>query len=138
MTANLEKRLLQAAIVVAGAFSLFFAAISVIDGVRVLLPGYARANIDLDSHFRYLSGIFFGVIVALYSCVADIERKGPRFRLLGALIVCGGLARLIGLLSNGVPGAGHLGGLGLELVVTPLLLLWQARVAQRFARPPGS
>lgn len=133
MSPIVEKRLLQAAIVAGAAFSLFFGTVSVLQGVRVLTHGTAPANIDLDSHFRYLSGIFLGVILAFYSCVPDIDRKGPRFRLLGALVVCGGLARLVGLLANGVPGRGHLFGVTMELVVTPLLVLWQVRVARRCA-----
>ena len=135
MTPMTEKRLLQAAVALGGAFSLFFAGTSVIEGVRVLMAGDPRLDVDLDSHFRYLSGIFLGAILALYSCIPAIERKGPRFRLVGALIVCGGLARLLGLLINGVPGDGHLYGLVMELFVTPMLLLWQARVARRFTEP---
>ena len=131
MTPLIEKRLLQAAIVLGGAFSLFFAGTSVIEGVDVLAPGDPRANVNLDSHFRYLSGIFLGVILAFYSCVPDIENKGPRFRLVGAFVVCGGLARLIGLLVYGVPGQGHLYGLGMELFVTPMMMLWQTRIARR-------
>jgi len=131
MTPLSEKRLLQVAILAGGAFSLFFAGASVIEGVHVLQPGDPRADVDLDSHFRYLSGIFLGVILAIYSCVPDIERRGPRFRLVGAFVVCGGLARLIGLLVNGVPGLGHIYGLGMELFVTPMLMLWQARIARR-------
>lgn len=132
MTPLGEKRLLQGALLLAGAFSLFFAGLSVVEGVRVLLPGYLRSNINLDSHFRFLSGIFLGLLIALYSCVPSIERKGRRLRLLGALIICGGLGRLVSLFVAGVPGTGHQYGLGMELLVTPLLLLWQARVARRF------
>lgn len=135
MNPQIEKRLLQVAILLGGAFSLFFAGLSVVEGVSVLLPGNARADIDLDSHFRYLSGILFAIIIGFYSCIPGIERKGGRLRLLGALVICGGLARLVGLLVNGVPGQGQLIGLTLELVVTPMLLLWQARVAGRLAPP---
>lgn len=137
MTADAEKRLLQIAILLSGAFSLGFATLSVIRGSDVLLRDNLPTFINLDSHFRYLSGIFLSVLVALYSCVPGIERKGPRFRLLGALIICGGLARLAGMLAGEVPGQGHLIGLGLELLVTPALLLWQARIARRLGAKSG-
>ncbi len=130
MTPTFEKRLLQAALVAGGAFSLFVAVASIAQGTAAVAPR-APVTIGLDSHFRYLSGIFLGVLVALYSCVPDVERKGPRLRLVGALIVCGGLARLIGVAAMGLPGIGHRYGLVMELVVTPLILLWQARVARR-------
>lgn len=135
VTPHAEKRLLQAAVAIAGAYSLFFGTLSVVRGVAVLAP--AGPDPDLDSHFRYLSGIFLCGIVAFYSCIPDIENKGPRFRLLGCLVVAGGVARLLGAVFNGLPGTGHLVGLALELIVTPSLLLWQARLARRFARPSG-
>jgi hypothetical protein len=86
---------------------------------------------DLDSHFRYVSGIFFAVGVAFATCVPGIEAKGPRFRLLGALVIAGGLARVVSLLVVGVPSRGHVFGLAMELGVVPLLLLWQAGLARR-------
>jgi hypothetical protein len=87
---------------------------------------------DLDSHFRYISGIFFAVGVAFATCVPEIETKGPRFRLLGALVIAGGLSRLVSLVAVGVPSKGHVFGLAMELGVVPLLLLWQAGLATRW------
>ena len=88
---------------------------------------------DLDSHFRYLSGIFLMLGFAFASTVPAIERQGPRFRLLGAMVVMGGLARALSWATVGAPGTGHRLGLVMELVVVPLLMLWQARVARRCA-----
>ena len=90
---------------------------------------------DLDSHFRYISGIFFAVGIAFATCVPGIETKGPRFRLLGALVIAGGLSRLVSLVEVGVPSNGHLFGLAMELGVVPLLLLWQAAFAKRWRSP---
>ena len=85
---------------------------------------------DLDSHFRYLSGIFLALGLAFLSTVPAIERRTARFRLLAALVFCGGLGRLLSLVVAGGPGWLHLAGLALELVVVPLLALWQAAVAR--------
>ncbi len=94
---------------------------------------------DLDSHFRYLSGIFLALGLVFCSTVPAIERRTARFRLAAALVVCGGLARLLSLAATGRPGAPHLAGLALELVVVPLLVLWQSLVARahRRALPPA-
>ena len=90
---------------------------------------------DLDSHFRYLSGLFLGMGIAFASSVPGIERKTARFRLLGMMVVLGGLARLWSLVTLGPPSTGHAVGLCIELIVVPLLLAWQARVARRLRLP---
>ncbi len=98
----------------------------------VLGPGLAGADgaaIDLDSHFRYLSGLLLGIGLAFWSTIPEIERKGTIFRLLTAIVFIGGLARLLGAFMHGLPGYPMMFGLGMELVVTPLLCLWQARLA---------
>jgi Domain of unknown function (DUF4345) len=87
---------------------------------------------DLDSHFRFLSGIFTMVGVGFLTCLPDIERKTCRFRLLAALVCSGGAARLLSLLAVGSPTLPHLAGLGMELLVVPWLVLWQASVASRY------
>jgi hypothetical protein len=87
---------------------------------------------DLDSHFRYLSGIFLGMAFGFASCVPGIERQGARFRLLGMMVVIGGLARLWSLLALGPPSTGHLVGLCVELGAVPLVLLWQRSLERRW------
>lgn len=94
----------------------------------VELPGFTASQ---DSHARYLSGVLLGVGLAFWSTVPNIERRRARFRLLAAIVVLGGLARLFSLVVAGTPSAAMLGGLAIELVATPLLALWQARVAAR-------
>lgn len=124
------KRWLQAVVALACLLPLLVGGAGVLLGPAAF--GHpAEVPRDLDSHFRYVSGIFFGVGVAFATCIPAIERKGPRFRLLGSLVVAGGLARGLGLLIVGAPSIGHLLGLGMELVVVPLLILWQARLARQ-------
>lgn len=86
---------------------------------------------DLDSHFRYISGLFLGMLLLFASCIPAVERKGSRLRLLAAMVVIGGLFRLLSLALVGMPSLGHRIGLGIELIEVPLILLWQARVARR-------
>ena len=123
----IEKRLLQLAVAIACLVPLSTGGRSVLFG-----PGFLRGvdavPTDLDSHFRYVSGIFLALGVAFVTCIAAIERKGARFRLLGAMVVAGGLARLLSLVAVGVPSTGHVFGLAMELGVVPLLMAWQWRV----------
>lgn len=126
-----EKRLLQIVVAIACLVPLSIGGESIVRGPSFLgHPPVVPA--DLDSHFRYISGIFFAVGIAFASCIPNIEVKGARFRLLGALVVCGGLARVVSLLTVGPPSKGHLFGLAMELGVVPLLMLWQAGFARRY------
>ncbi|KQM22945.1 hypothetical protein ASE73_01555 [Sphingomonas sp. Leaf24] len=129
MTPRGERTLLQVAVAIACFVPLSVATFSILRGAAWLQPAPA---VDLDSHFRYLSGIFLVLGLAFASCIPAIEGKTGRFRLLGAMVVGGGLARLLSLLTIGAPSTGHVVGLGIELAVVPLLLLWQTRIAHRY------
>ena len=124
-----ERRHLQKAIAVA-------ALIPVVAGLYGVLFGPAltgeRLSPSGDSHYRYLAGLHFGVGLLFWSTIPTIEATGPRFRLLTLLVVIGGLARSFGMTMAGVPSLYMLGALVMELVVTPLLCLWQWRVARGY------
>lgn len=123
----IERRLLQAAVALGSLVPLTFGTLGILRGAGWLAK--APVSADLDSHFRYLSGIFLVVGIGLLSCVPAIERRTGRFRLLGAMVIVGGLARAWSLASVGPPSTGHLLGLAMELGAMPLLMVWQARVA---------
>ncbi|WP_292864925.1 DUF4345 domain-containing protein [Mesorhizobium sp.] len=115
------------------------AATPVLVGLEGILSGPEFLNVaapwpvDLDSHFRFLSGFFLAVGIAWYSCIPHIETKTERFRLLAACTFAGGLARLFSLLTTGEPSAGHMAGLCVELFAVPALVWWQACVANKAA-----
>lgn len=95
--------------------------------------------VDLDSHFRYLSGLLLGIGLGFAACLPRIERRTAMFAALGTIVIVGGLGRLASLLATGVPSGGHLFGLAMELGAMPLLILWQRRVARRCApASPGT
>lgn len=133
MTAANEKRLLQIAVAVACLVPILMGGASIVFGPAIL-SGIDNPPVrDLDSHFRYLSGIFLVLGLAFATCVPGIERKTALFRLLGLMVVAGGLARALSAAQYGLPSEGHRFGLVMELGVVPLLMLWQSRVARRFA-----
>ncbi|VVT03676.1 DUF4345 domain-containing protein [Rhizobium sp. EC-SD404] len=122
-----ERRLLQVVVAVLSLMPVCAGLAGVVLG-----PGFLSTeepwSASLDSHVRFLSGVFFALGLAWWSCVPNIERKTDRMRLLGVATIVGGLARLGSLVVVGVPSAGHLVGLGLELVIVPLILVWQTRI----------
>ena len=84
----------------------------------------------LDSHTRYLSGLLLGIGLAFWSTIPDIAHKTEVFRILTSIVFIGGLARLGGVLSQGIPGWAMLVGLAMELIVTPLLCVWQSTLSK--------
>jgi hypothetical protein len=133
MTNGVERRLLQAVVTIACFVPFSVAIPSVLRGAAVLKGVGSVVPPDLDSHFRYLSGIFLALGIGFASCVPGIERKGSRVRLLGAMVVTGGLARALSWAEVGAPSIGHQLGLLMELGVVPLLMVWQHRVAMQVA-----
>jgi hypothetical protein len=133
MTHPIERRLLQIAIALACLVPLFAGGAGVLGG-PAMVKGIAagEAGIDLDSHFRYLSGLLLGIGIGFAACIPAIEHRTAIFRTLGLIVILGGFARLSLVPSVGLPGPGHVFGLAMELGTVPLLVLWQGRVARRF------
>jgi hypothetical protein len=71
--------------------------------------------------------LLLAIGLVFWGCIPTIERRGRIVRLLTFIVAVGGLSRLLGVVL-----AGDLGPmrwtLGMELVVTPLICLWQFRV----------
>lgn len=122
-----ERRALQLAVALASLVPILAGAAGIALGVAMV--GVDHAPAGADAHFRYLSGLLLGVGVAFLAAVPRIERHATRFRLLGLLVVIGGFARLLSLCLRGNPNGPLLFALVMELVVTPILVLWQSRVA---------
>ena len=121
------------------------ALVPVVSGLYGVVFGLGSAgglvDVSADSHYRYLSGLHMGIGILFWTCVPGIEAKTGLFRFLTLVVGLGGLARLLGLALTGLPSLTMMAALAVELVVTPILCLWQARVAGRAldaATPAGS
>ena len=135
MNVGQQRLLLQVAVAIGCLVPLVAGALGVWLGPEMVVGEGSLVPPNLDSHFRYLSGLLFGIGACFAFCIPAIERRSNLFAVLGALVFIGGLARLFSLTDHGRPGSPHLLGLVMELVVTPALVLWQRRVAQRYAEP---
>jgi len=131
---NRERKLLQQTVAIV-------ATIPVATGLYGVLFGQAltgdAVSISAESHFRFMSGLLLGIGLCFWSTLPGIEEKTNRFRLLTLLVVIGGLSRLIGLVLTGLPSFFMVGGLIVELIVAPVLCLWQTRIANRHAEEFG-
>ena len=130
LTPAFERRLLQVAIAAAGFVPVGAGLTGALLGGG--MTGDEAHGVDLDSHVRYLSGLLLGIGLAFWEAIPQIEQHMRRVRLLTAIVALGGLMRLIGILTVALPGAPMILGLAMELAVTPLICLWQARVARLY------
>jgi Domain of unknown function (DUF4345) len=130
----LERRALQVAICVGGIVPVSAGVLGVIYGAGFTGGTFSAAD---DSHFRYLSGLLLAIGLAFWSLVPTVEHAARLARILTALVFVGGLARLAGIAIGGWPSWPMMGGLIMELVVTPALCVWQARIAANAAAGPN-
>jgi len=128
----MEKRLLQIAIALGG---LIAVGAGMAGGLHGTLMLGDWGDVNLDSHFRYLSGLLVGLGVAYWSTIPDIERQEARISLVTLIVVTGGFFRALGLLAAGSPGLPMRVALVMELVGAPLLYLWQRRIAGTYIKP---
>ena len=128
MPTQAEKRALQIAIGVASLVPFGAGLAGVVLGSALL--DEPMASTSLDSHVRYLSGLLLGIALGSWFLIPRIQTATVLFRLITFLVVVGGLARLAGLITVGIPSASMLFGLAMELLVTPLLCAWQWRIAR--------
>jgi hypothetical protein len=126
--ADRELRYLQIAIAMAALVPVCAGLAGVLGGLGLFGPD--APGVSLDSHFRYLSGLLFGIGLAFWFVVPTIATSTGPARLLTFIVVVGGLARLVSLLLFGSLTMTVLLSLAMELVVTPGLCFWQARVAR--------
>ncbi len=122
-----EKRLLQIVMAIACLVPILGGGAGVWKGAGML----GGSGVDLDSHFRYLSGLLLGIGLAFAAMIPRIERRTSAVRLLSFVVVIGGLARAAEFL-HAVPSKTLIAALVMELVITPALCLWQGRVAGHF------
>ena len=89
------------------------------------------AEPSLDSQSRFF-GVAFGLYGAiLYLCATDLRRFEPVFKAAMGVFFLGGCARLVSWTSHGMPAPMVVVLLASELLVPPILLVWQARVMKQ-------
>ena len=125
---GIEKTALQVAVLCGSLIPIGAGLSGIMRGASMM--GVADAPVDLDSHFRYLSGILLAIGLGYATAVPRIETRAARFKLLTALVVVGGVGRAISLAMIGTPSRTMVFALFMELLVTPGLALWQFRISR--------
>jgi phosphosulfolactate synthase (CoM biosynthesis protein A) len=101
-------------------------------GIGVGLSAAGFADSVLDSQVRFIGTIWFGYGVLLLVCLKDVEKYSAILQGAFLIVFLGGIGRVISVFQAGMPEAnpGHgfiIFALVIELVIMPLLMLWQRR-----------
>jgi hypothetical protein len=120
-----EKLLLQIAVAIAGLVPAAAGGAGAFDPRLLALAG-ADATL---THAAYLSGLLLGIGLAFWSLIPKIQTQTRAFGLLTFIVALGGLARLLLAVRLHAWGLSVILPLVMELGVTPLLCLWQRRIA---------
>ena len=122
-----ERRLFQITVLLASIVPIAAGGRGALIG-SAMIHGASSAPPDLDSHFRYLSGLLLGIGLAFVWAVLRLEQRVGLLLALGLVVMVGGLSRAFGAFEQGAPGTAHRFALVMELVVVPALLLWLGRL----------
>ncbi len=125
-----ERRALQLTVSVLALVPILAGLAGILFGLD-LFDAHARLSRSGDSHVRYVSGVLLAIGLGFWSTIPRIDTEGTRFRLLTALVLTGGLARLYALALFGPPAIGMVAGLVMELLVTPGLAYWRESLERR-------
>jgi Domain of unknown function (DUF4345) len=122
----MERKLLQAAVAIAGFAGVFLGLTGVLFGT---LHADLSGDVVLDSYVRFSKGVLLAIGLAYWSCIPQIERRGDRIALVTFILALGSLSRLLSAVGHGVPTLGIVLNLIAGLILVPLLWLWQRHVA---------
>jgi hypothetical protein len=130
---KISRTLLGAALVGAGAFTMFTGLNRALGGIRTLgwqgstdfLEVVSRHEYLIqDNHTRFLGGVWTGVGMLLLIAPLNLRAFQPVLNFVFAAIFLGGLARFTVMSGDVVLGPDIVGSLVAELVGMPLLLVW--------------
>lgn len=121
------KKNLQITIFIFGFVPVLAGGYGVINGVN-LFYNDTTTTIDLNNHFRYLSGLLLAIGLMFWSLIPKIETKSMQIQLLTTIVFIGGIARWSGTILHGEFNTAIAFALCMELIVTPLIWWWHARL----------
>ena len=97
-------------------------------GTEIIRSG-GGSNPSVESELRFYAVFYVGFGLYLWSIAPEIASRGRELRWAAALLFCGGLARVIGVLVDGWPEADYVILMIVELVLPLVLVLWQRSIA---------
>src|SRR6266481_3890760 len=93
----MERKLLQAAVAVAGLSGVVLGLMGVLFGA---LHADLSDDVEMDSYVRFLKGVLLAIGFIYWSCIPHIERCGDRLSLVTFILVLGTLSRLASVIGH--------------------------------------
>jgi hypothetical protein len=90
----------------------------------------------LNSQVAFWGAIWFGYGLILWRIAGRLRQEPALFRLLMAILLLSGIARLVCALVFGLPGTVLTGAMGLELIGAPSFLIWYRMVFDKMQSFP--
>jgi hypothetical protein len=87
----------------------------------------------LRDHVRAIMWMFPLVVPLLVWALRDLPARATVVRIVLGWAACAGIARIVGAIVDGWPGAIACGLMIVELVVLPVMLVWHAALVRRSA-----
>lgn len=94
------------------------------------LPDGETVNATVDSEYRFTNAFWFTAGLVAWWAVPRVEKATTVLRVTLGAVILGGFARLMAVAASGWPHFVFRIALVVELVVVPILLWWQSRIAK--------
>ncbi|MFL1377710.1 DUF4345 domain-containing protein [Nocardiopsis protaetiae] len=120
-------RIFQGVFAMLGLIVVATGAVDLVSGTAAL-PGDTAVSTEVDSNYRFFAGVWLGLGIAMFVILRRITEHTALLLVITGAVFLGGLGRLVSLLLVGVPTPFMLGLLAVELIVPPVLVIWQARL----------
>ena len=101
---------------------------SVLFGSEIVRGG-GPSNASTESELRYYAVFYVAFGAYLWALAPHVATRGRELRWAAAVLFCGGLARVVGVLIDGWPEADYVVLMVVELTLPWVLVLCQRRVA---------
>jgi len=122
----MNAKILTVVIYMLGATAIVTGLLAVIGGPAAEFGGKA-AVASVDSQFRYASFFWLAAgVILIWTALKPVERAVVTRTIL-VVAALAGLTRILSIAVAGLPHPFFLVTMGLELVVTPLIILWHSR-----------
>ena len=122
------RRALQVLLALFGAMAIVISLLHIVFGPAAI-PGSIPVNATMDSEDRFYATLFLAYGAALLWCIRDVERKAKVVYFLMLTFFVGGLARIVSMLTVGLPNTFFTAMTSLELVLPVVFAYLQFRVS---------